>query len=69
MTPDTKFVPGSTPKAFTAMLIGMRVDEGRMHWDDPVEQHLPYYKLAVKSDPAARATHTPVRPWRLTAEE
>jgi CubicO group peptidase (beta-lactamase class C family) len=35
----------------------MLVDDGLMRWDDPVDQYLPYYRLAVKSDdPAARAT-------------
>jgi CubicO group peptidase (beta-lactamase class C family) len=57
VTPGTRFFIGSTTKAFTATVIGMLVDEGKMHWDDPVDQYLPYFKLAVKSDdPAARAT-------------
>jgi CubicO group peptidase (beta-lactamase class C family) len=57
VTPETRFFIGSTTKAFTATLVGMLVDDGLMRWDDPVEQYLPYYKLAVKSDdPTARAT-------------
>ena len=57
VTPETRFFIGSTTKAFTATLVGMLVDEGKMRWDDPVDQHLPYFKLAVTSDdPTARAT-------------
>jgi CubicO group peptidase (beta-lactamase class C family) len=57
VTPETRFFIGSTTKAFTATLVGMLVDEGKMRWDDPVDQHLPYFKLAVDSkDPTARAT-------------
>ena len=57
VTPETRFFIGSTTKAFTATLIGMLVDEGTLRWDDPVDQHLPYFTLAVDSkDPTARAT-------------
>jgi CubicO group peptidase (beta-lactamase class C family) len=57
VTPETRFFIGSTTKAFTATLVGMLVDQGVMRWDDPVDQHLPYFKLAVDSkDPTARAT-------------
>ena len=57
VTPDTPFFIGSSTKAFTATLVGMLVDEGRMRWDDPVEQYLPEFKLAVQSkDPNDRAT-------------
>ncbi|HET9385825.1 MAG TPA: serine hydrolase [Gemmatimonadales bacterium] len=57
VTPGTRFFIGSTTKAFTATLVGMLVDEGLMRWDDPADQHLPYFTLAVNSDdPAARAT-------------
>ena len=57
VTPDTPFFIGSTTKAFTATLVGMLVDEGRMQWDDPVEKHLPEFKLAVRSkEPNDRAT-------------
>ena len=57
VTPETPFSIGSVTKAFTATLVGMLVDEGRMRWDDPVETYLPEFKLAVQSaDPNARAT-------------
>lgn len=56
-TPDTPFFIGSATKAFTATLVGMLVDEGRMGWDDPVEQYVPEFRLAVQSkDPNDRAT-------------
>ena len=57
VTPETRFFIGSTTKAFTATLVGMLVDEGRMQWDDPVEKYLPEFKLAVQSkEPNDRAT-------------
>src|SRR5262245_21234826 len=47
--PDTVFCIGSLSKAFTAALLGILVDEGRVRWDDPVQRHLPDFRLA---DPA-----------------
>ena len=56
-TPDTPFFIGSATKAFTATLVGMLVDDGRMRWDEPVEAYLPEFKLAVRSEaPDDRAT-------------
>lgn len=45
VTDDTLFAIGSTSKAFTAALIGMLVDDGKMSWDDKVSSHIPYFKL------------------------
>jgi CubicO group peptidase (beta-lactamase class C family) len=57
VTPDTPFLIASTTKAFTATLVGMQVDAGRMQWDEPVEKFLPEFKLKVQSkDPNDRAT-------------
>ena len=57
VTPDTPFFIGSSTKAFTATLVGMLVDEGRMQWDEPVDTYLPEFKLKVQSkDPNDRAT-------------
>jgi len=57
VTPATQFAIGSTTKAFTSTLIGMLVDEGKMQWDDPADQYLPYFDLAVTSDfPDAKVT-------------
>jgi hypothetical protein len=49
MTPSTPLFIGSATKTFTATLVGMLVDEGRMRWDDPVETYLPEFKLAVQA--------------------
>jgi CubicO group peptidase (beta-lactamase class C family) len=57
VTPNTPFFIGSATKAFTATLVGMLVDEGRLEWDDPVEKYLPEFRLAVqRKDPNDRAT-------------
>jgi len=50
VTPETLFAIGSTTKAFTASLIGMLVDEGKMSWDDPVTNFLPYFQLDIDTD-------------------
>jgi len=46
VTPRTLFAIGSLTKAFTATLIAMLVDEGRIDWDDPVVRHLPGFAMA-----------------------
>jgi CubicO group peptidase (beta-lactamase class C family) len=50
VTPDTLFAIASTSKAFTATAVALLVDDGRMHWDDPVRKHIEYFRLA---DPLA----------------
>ncbi len=45
VTPETIFAVGSIIKSFTATLVGMLVDEGKMDWDDPVTEHLSYFTL------------------------
>lgn len=44
---DTKtlFAMASTTKAMTAACLGMLVDEGKLHWDDPVTNYLPDFQL------------------------
>lgn len=42
---NTLFAVASNTKAFTAAAIGMLVDEGKMNWDDKVQEHLPYFQL------------------------
>lgn len=49
---ETIYAIGSTTKAFTATLVGMLVDEGKMGWDDPVTRYLPYFDLPVRSEDA-----------------
>jgi CubicO group peptidase (beta-lactamase class C family) len=41
----TLFAIGSSSKAFTATLVAMMVDEGKMRWDDPAAQHLPGFQV------------------------
>lgn len=45
VTPRTLFAIGSTSKAFTAALMAMLVDSGKVKWDDHVTQHLPWFQL------------------------
>ena len=49
VTPNTPFFIGSATKAFTATLVGMLVDEGRMQWDDPVEKYCPSSSLRCRA--------------------
>jgi CubicO group peptidase (beta-lactamase class C family) len=43
--PDTLFQVGSTTKAFTAAALGLLVEQGNVHWDDPVTDYLPNFRL------------------------
>jgi CubicO group peptidase (beta-lactamase class C family) len=43
---NTLFGVASTTKAMTAAALALLVDEGRIHWDDPVVKHLPEFELA-----------------------
>ena len=43
--PDTLFQVGSTTKAFTAAAVGILVEEGKLSWDDPVVEHLPWFRV------------------------
>lgn len=42
---NTLFAIASNTKAFTAAAIAMLVEEGKIHWDDPVQKHLPGFRL------------------------
>ncbi len=42
---STLFAIGSTTKAFTSVVIGMLVDEGKLAWDEPVKTYLPDFQL------------------------
>jgi CubicO group peptidase (beta-lactamase class C family) len=50
VTPDTLFAIGSCTKAFTAIALGVLVDEKKADWDDKVRKHVPSFRLA---DPLA----------------
>ena len=41
----TLFAVASNTKAFTAALMGMLVDEGKLKWDDPVTKYLPDFQV------------------------
>jgi CubicO group peptidase (beta-lactamase class C family) len=45
---QTLFQTGSTGKAKTAAALAILVDEGRIGWDDPVIEHMPWFRM---SDP------------------
>ena len=44
VTPETNFAIGSTSKAFTATLVGMLNDQGKLSWDDKITQYIEWYK-------------------------
>ena len=43
--PNTVFIAASTTKAFTAALMAMLVDSGRVRWNAPVTTYLPGFQL------------------------
>lgn len=45
VTANTLFAIGSATKAFTTLLLGTLVDEGKLDWDKPVVSYLPAFKL------------------------
>ena len=42
---DTIFQIASLTKAFTTAALGLLVDEGKLHWDDRVIEHLPEFRM------------------------
>ncbi len=50
MTPDTKFRMASHSKLFAAIAIMQLREEGKVRIDDPVEKHLPWFKIAPAGD-------------------
>jgi CubicO group peptidase (beta-lactamase class C family) len=53
--PDTLFPLASCSKTITSQLLATLVDEGKLHWDDQVRKHVPFFKLG---DPLADANVT-----------
>ena len=45
VTPRTLFAIGSNTKLFTAVVAGIAVDEGKLHWGDKVTMYLPWFQL------------------------
>lgn len=50
VTKDTIFPIGSVSKQMTSVLVGMRVDEGAVHWDDLIADYLPYYTFSQNNE-------------------
>ncbi len=50
VTPETIFEIGSITKTFTAVLVARLAAEGKLDFDDPVREHVPYFHL---KDPVA----------------
>jgi CubicO group peptidase (beta-lactamase class C family) len=46
ITPRTLFKIASNSKAMTASVLARLVDAGKLHWDDPVQRHLPAFRMA-----------------------
>jgi len=62
VTAKTRFILGSTTKAFTTMAMGILVDDGKLDWDKPVIQYIPQFKLmneyaTLHATPRDLATH------------
>jgi CubicO group peptidase (beta-lactamase class C family) len=45
MTADTLMPIASCTKAFTAMTVGMLVDDGKIEWDQPLRTYLPSFRM------------------------
>jgi CubicO group peptidase (beta-lactamase class C family) len=45
VTPKTLFAIGSCTKAFTAVSMGILVDEGKLEWDKPVRDYMPDFRM------------------------
>lgn len=43
---NTLFSIASNSKAFTGTALGMLVDQGKLNWEDPVIQHLPWFAMS-----------------------
>ncbi|KAL2808470.1 beta-lactamase/transpeptidase-like protein [Aspergillus granulosus] len=40
---DTMYMIGSCAKMFTSAAVGILVDEGKLHWTDPIQKHIPEF--------------------------
>ncbi len=56
VTSDTLLAIGSSSKAFTTFAMGVLVDEGKLEWEKPVRNYIPWFRL---SDPFASERLTP----------
>ncbi|UCC30560.1 MAG: serine hydrolase [Phycisphaerales bacterium] len=46
VTPETLFAIGSVSKPFTALSVGMLVDDRKLDWDTPLIEYLPDFRLS-----------------------
>lgn len=58
VTAETSFAIGSCTKSFTAMAMGILVDDGKMGWDTPVREYVPSF-----------AVHDPIATQLMTAQD
>ena len=56
VTPKTLFAIGSCSKAFTTFVMATLVEEGKLEWEKPVRDYIPWFKL---HDPSATERITP----------
>jgi CubicO group peptidase (beta-lactamase class C family) len=67
VTPRTRFILGSTTKAFTALAVGLLASENKLDWDKPLANYLPEFRFqddyaslhATARDLAAHRTGLP----------
>ena len=52
VTADTLFAIGSVTKSFTSAAIGTLVDEGKMDFNAPITEYLPWFELPIKGGDA-----------------
>jgi CubicO group peptidase (beta-lactamase class C family) len=45
VTPRTIFAVGSVTKSFTAAVLATLVDQGKLSWDTPVREYLPWFRM------------------------
>ncbi|MGZ7065877.1 MAG: serine hydrolase domain-containing protein, partial [Candidatus Aminicenantales bacterium] len=45
MTADTLLAIGSSTKAFTTFALGTLVDQGKVEWDKPLRNYIPWFRL------------------------
>ncbi len=55
VTADTLMAIGSASKAFTTFALGVLADEGKVEWDKPVHNYIPWFRL-LDSDMGERLT-------------
>lgn len=49
VTPDTLFAIGSATKAFTTLVMGKLAEEGKIEWDKPLRNYIPWFKMSDAS--------------------